>query len=281
MFDSGLLRGLLACGVCAVLSSCGGGTGGGAVASGNIEPTTPQGVGAIKPGIYRQEEGINSGLLLVHSDGLLAGRVATFDSNSLRTITGFAGPTTPTASGAVSPKASLVVIKDKVAGNATEPSYTSAVGTAKVSLAQPTAVTVSADVTDATIAAQFQSLSFSADQSAARGLSLQDLGGAYDDGAAFHPYNTNVLLDAGSGSFAGTYVTGCQIDGRLYAFDSANAVFRVDATFSGPGCAGQFYPSPGTGKFLGYVGRNYAGAIYLTIVGVLGDQAVLANFFHK
>jgi hypothetical protein len=275
------LRALIACGAFAFLSSCGGGNG---AATGNGETPPPQGTGSITPGAYYSEsvDGNLAELLIVHGDGRMVGNAFSSDPASMKGASvAFAGPTTPAAGGAVSPQATLFVSERQWDSNNSETSYSTAVGTARVLIAQPTPSTLKADLTEATIPTPLSTFSYAPISIAARGVPLQQLAGRYGDGSAPNSFGTDVVLDPLTGSLTGTYVTGCQIDGRLYGYDSANAVFRLDATFKGAGCTGQYIAPAGAGEFVGYVFRAVDGRLVLTSAAILGGKFLLLNFFLR
>ncbi len=244
-------------------------------------PVAAQGLGVIQPGIYagpwpKVERGPMddefSTFLLVHPDGLFAGNGFTFDYNTNSgTSFGFIGATTPSATGAVGPLATLIV--NKTAEN----SIGSRTGTVNVSLTQPASSTLGLELSDATIGAPFSKVTYNREVVNSN-VSLQELAGTYDDGSIVKPTGTDIVIDPVTGNIAGTYNGACRMDGRLYAFDNASGVFRIDATFLGTcGGGGRFGPPVGSGQFLGFASRYYDDSrnieyLILRIYAIAGDQ---------
>ncbi len=240
----------------------------------------------LKPGWY-VDDALNS-IMLLHPDGLIAGRaslnMAPQGEGKFLSM-GFFGVTRSTATGGtVSPGATVVTEDTPVTQGAAQPSNP-VVGTATISLEQPAGV-LRSKVTDGTVAIPFTSLNYVPNQlqSPAIGLTLKDLGGTYLGRQEIRQPDRNfVTLDPATGNLSGDLDTTCQVNGRLYALDSASAMFRLDTTFTGPGCIGDpmsgFNPPQGPAQFIGQV-VNQPGGInnpYLRFVGVIGNQTYVMS----
>lgn len=264
-----------------LLQACGGG-GGDAGSSAPAPQPTPGPLAAIA-GTYAADG--QGAFAFVHADGLTVGGIFQNGDNALVwEELAFSGVMSPSSSTAASGTATqFVYAESHVAeetpmGSVAGTSSQSGSGTLQLSRPLGSTSTLTIAAAPGALPNLFgtRTLARRDPMEVFQGVPLAKLGGVYSYFDGFAGIMVSMNLDGQTGLFSGRYSEGCQVSGRIFAYDPVAVLYRMDVSLEGTGCR-----TPGSGSLVGTVYSTRAGHPLLVSFGLIGGRSAQLSMGHS